>query len=69
MGRQEEQPCASGLYGLLGGRALVGGEVVENDNIALCQRRASCISTHHLARSNDQGRSKSSAGRPEIYNA
>ena len=25
--------------GLLGGRALVGGEIVEDDDIALCQRR------------------------------
>jgi len=37
--RQEEQPCAFGAYGLLSGDAFVGGKVVEDDDIALRQRR------------------------------
>lgn len=36
--RQEEQLCTSGPDRGLGGRALVGSDIVEDDHIALCQR-------------------------------
>jgi hypothetical protein len=39
VGRQEEQPCALGPYRGLCGLALVGSEIVENDDITLFQRR------------------------------
>lgn len=38
VGPQEEQPCTSGSYDLFGGKPLVGGKIVEDDHIALCQR-------------------------------
>ena len=39
VGRQEQEPCAPGSDGLLGHRAFMGGEVVENDDVALFERR------------------------------
>src|SRR6185312_9903379 len=39
VGRQEENPCSLCPDCRLGGRAFVGCEVVEDDNVALCQRR------------------------------
>lgn len=38
--RQEEQPCTLGPNGGLCERALVGREIVEDDDIPFCQRRS-----------------------------
>ena len=38
VGRQKQQPSASLADGLFGGRAFVGGQIVQDDDIALLQR-------------------------------
>lgn len=40
VGRQEEKPCPLGSDRCLGSRAFVGSEIVEDADIALCQRRS-----------------------------
>jgi hypothetical protein len=38
VGRQKQQPSASLADGLFGGRAFVGGQIVQDDDVALLQR-------------------------------
>ena len=45
VGRQKHEPGASLADGLFGGRAFVGGQVVQDDDVAFFEGRASWVRT------------------------